>query len=201
MNASNQGRIVYEWPLVLSILVHQRHPLSDPRKGTAFSPTAATAALRREHSRGLSTFARLVYRDHPAWLREPPLPSTRERKSRAEVLRGGIQNVMLFLVISEPRPEPPKLDTDAVALAEAELDAAARDRARAEDRAEQASRRLADASQRAATEARSAKNLALRVRDPSTRIRQASARGGFLKAENAKLRVMAVPGDPRSSPK
>lgn len=87
-----------------------------------------------------------------------------------------------------PIPEPPKLDRVAVSKAEAELDALTRDRARAEARAEEASQRLADASARAAADARASKTLAFRVRDPSTRITQAAAKGGFLKAENEKLK-------------
>ncbi len=85
------------------------------------------------------------------------------------------------------RPAPPTLDTAAVARAEAELDAAARDRARGSC-ADEAASRLATAADMAAAESRAAKNLAFRVRDPSTRVASASARGGFLKAENDKLK-------------
>jgi len=87
-----------------------------------------------------------------------------------------------------PDPEPPRLDREAVARAEDALDAASRDRARAEARAEEAARRLSAASEQAAAEARAARSLSLRVRDPSTRMSQAAARGGFLRAERDKLK-------------
>ncbi len=90
----------------------------------------------------------------------------------------------------EPEPEPPPaptLDREAVARAEAERDAAARDRARAEARVEDARRALAATSTQAALEAAKGKRLAFRVQNPSVRIAQASAKGGFLKAENDKL--------------
>ncbi len=118
----------------------------------------------------------------PAPLIEPP-------KNPAPVAR--IEPVKPAPVVkaSEPvAPEPAKLDREAIARAEAELDAASRDRARAEARAEDAARQLTLASQDTASQARSARSLSLRVRDPSTRISQASARGGFLKAENEKLK-------------
>jgi hypothetical protein len=101
---------------------------------------------------------------------------------------------------AEPAPEPetepepiveappaPTLDVEAIARAEAELDAAARDRALAEARAQDAKRALAASSTRAALEVSKGKKLAFRVRDPSVRIARASAKGGFLKAENEKL--------------
>ena len=88
-----------------------------------------------------------------------------------------------------PAPEAPKLDREAVARAEESLDAASRDRERAEARAEEAARKLAAASVEAAAEAKAAKSLALRVRDPSTRINQAAAKGGFLRGEREKLKT------------
>jgi hypothetical protein len=74
-------------------------------------------------------------------------------------------------------------------MAEERLDAATRDRARAEARADAAARGLADAAAKAAADARAAKTLALRVRDPSARLTAASARGGFLKGERDKLKT------------
>lgn len=93
--------------------------------------------------------------------------------------------------VAAPAPvsEPPKLDTVAVARAEEALDALSRDRARAEARAEDAARRLAEASRRAASDASTAKTLAFRVRDPGPKIAQAAARGGFLRAERDKLKT------------
>jgi hypothetical protein len=90
-----------------------------------------------------------------------------------------------------------------VARAEAELDAATRDRARADARADDAAKRLADASTRAAAEARAAKTLAFRVRDPSSRISSASSQGGFLKSERDRIKgeVVALSRAPRPKAK
>ena len=82
---------------------------------------------------------------------------------------------------------PPEIDHAAVAQAEALLDAASRDRARADDRAASVARRLSQATSQAAVDAARARNLAFRIRDPSTRVTQASTRGGFLKGEREKL--------------
>jgi hypothetical protein len=90
---------------------------------------------------------------------------------------------------SPPTPEPPKLDRAAVAKAEGALDAAGRERARAEARAEDAAHRLAEASIQAAADSRAAKTLAFRVRDPSTRLTRVAARGNFLKAERDRLKT------------
>jgi hypothetical protein len=75
-----------------------------------------------------------------------------------------------------------------VAAAEAALDAATRDRERADARAAEAARQLKAASSQSAADARDAKDLAFRVRDPSARITSAAARGGFLKAERDRLK-------------
>jgi hypothetical protein len=82
---------------------------------------------------------------------------------------------------------PPEIDRAAVAQAEGMLDAASRDRARADDRAASVARRLSQATSQAAVDAAKARKLAFRVRDPSTRVTQASTRGGFLKGEREKL--------------
>ena len=84
-------------------------------------------------------------------------------------------------------PEPPPLDRAAVAAAEAALDAASRDRARADNRAADLARRLSQLTGQAALDASRARKLAFLVRDPSTRIAQASSRGGFLRGERRKL--------------
>jgi hypothetical protein len=87
-----------------------------------------------------------------------------------------------------PSPAPaPVVDQVAVNAAEAALDAASRDRARADHRAAELSRRLAIAASQAALDAAKARKLAFVVRDPSTRIAQASARGGFVRGERDKL--------------
>jgi hypothetical protein len=87
-----------------------------------------------------------------------------------------------------PAPAPaPELDRGAVSLAEGVLDAASRDRARADERAAESARRLALASGQAALDASRARKLAFLVRDPSTRITQAASRGGFLKGERDKI--------------
>jgi hypothetical protein len=96
-------------------------------------------------------------------------------------------------VATAPEPEEelalpaPAIDKVAVAAAEATLDAASRDRARADARAADAARRLTIASGQAALDAARAKKLGFLVRDPSTRIVQAKARGGFLQGERDKL--------------
>jgi hypothetical protein len=94
--------------------------------------------------------------------------------------------------VEKPRPlvapvvaaEP---DKAAVAEAEAELDAASRDRARADNRAAESARQLALATAGAALNASRARKLAFLVRDPSLRIAQASSRGGFIRGERDKL--------------
>ena len=91
-------------------------------------------------------------------------------------------------VAAVERPEaPPEIDQAAVALAEAELDAASGERARADERAAAAARRLGQATGQAALDAARARKLAFLVRDPSTRITQASTRGGFLRGERDKI--------------
>jgi hypothetical protein len=79
------------------------------------------------------------------------------------------------------------LDRAAIALAEADLDAASRDRARAEHRAAAIARQVSEAAGQAALDTARARKLAYLVRDPSTRITQASARGGFLRGEREKI--------------
>jgi len=83
--------------------------------------------------------------------------------------------------------EPPPLDRAAVSAAEVALDAASRDRARADHRAAELARRLSQLTGQAALDASRARKLAFLVRDPSTRIAQASSRGGFLRGERTKL--------------
>ncbi|QEH35522.1 hypothetical protein OJF2_40740 [Aquisphaera giovannonii] len=97
-----------------------------------------------------------------------------------------------------PAPAPP-LDIAAVARATAALDAASRDRARAEARAKDAAGRLQAAANQAALDAANARKLASRIKDPSTRITQVAARGGFLRADVDKLRkeVAALRALPR----
>jgi hypothetical protein len=82
---------------------------------------------------------------------------------------------------------PPQIDRAAVADAEATLDAASRDRARADDRAALMARQLSKAAGQAAVDAARARKLAFLIRDPSIRVTQAGARGGFLKGEREKL--------------
>jgi hypothetical protein len=82
---------------------------------------------------------------------------------------------------------PTEIDRAAVAEAEATLDAASRDRARADDRAALMARQLSKAAGQAAVDAARARKLAFLIRDPSIRVTQASNRGGFLKGEREKL--------------
>ncbi len=96
-------------------------------------------------------------------------------------------------------PEPPKLDIAAVARAEAALDAAGRDRDRAEAREKAAASQLESAVNRAALDAANARKLALRIKDPSTRITQVAARGGFIRSDVEKIKkeVTALRSLPR----
>jgi hypothetical protein len=87
-----------------------------------------------------------------------------------------------------PSPAAPQLDTAAVARAGASLDAASRDRARAEARLSDLERRLAAATNQAALDAASARKLAFRIRDPSAQISRVSARGGFIKSDLVTLK-------------
>jgi hypothetical protein len=86
-----------------------------------------------------------------------------------------------------PPPVAPPLDRTALAEAEEALDAASRDRARAEGRLAAAERALQVATTRAATDAASNRTLAFRVRDPSARIASASTRAGAIRTERDRL--------------
>ena len=101
-------------------------------------------------------------------------------------------------------PEPPRLDREAVARAEQALDAASRDRERAEGRADEAARRLAGRG-RAGRGRRPAARAYARVPRPRPEHpdRQAAARGGFLRAERDKLKgeVAALATVPRPKAK
>jgi hypothetical protein len=90
------------------------------------------------------------------------------------------------VVVAAPAP-PREVDKAAVGAAEAALDAASRDRARADHRTAELSQQLAIAAGQAALDANKARKLAFVVRDPSLRIAQASARGGFVRGERDKL--------------
>jgi hypothetical protein len=87
-----------------------------------------------------------------------------------------------------PEPAPaPQLDGAAVERAQAALDAARRDRLRAEARAQEAATSLEAASANAASDALAARTLASRVRDPSARIRRATENGSHTRAERDRL--------------
>jgi hypothetical protein len=100
-------------------------------------------------------------------------------------------------------PAPISLNRAAIARAETALDAATRDRARAEARAEEAAGRLAEASRQAAADAAAGRTLAMRVRDPSAQIARASSRGGFLRAERDRIKgeLIALSQAPRPKAK
>jgi hypothetical protein len=102
-----------------------------------------------------------------------------------------------------PPPKKKTVDRAAVARAEEALDAASRDRARADARADEAARRLSQASTSAALAASASRTIGLRVRDPSYQISRASARGGFLRAEREKLKgeIVALARTPRPKAK
>jgi hypothetical protein len=113
-----------------------------------------------------------------------------EDDSAADAIEPSVAAVQAVAPASASAPAPApvlELDRAAVALGEGALDAASRDRARADERANASARRLALASGRAALDAARARKLAFLVRDPSTRIAQASSRGGFLRGERDKL--------------
>ncbi len=131
---------------------------------------------------------------------EPPSPTA---DARAADLAGGAsespagealaatKSVGGASVAEIPAPpattRPPQLDRAKVALAESALDAASRDRARADERVADSARSLARAANQAALDALRARKLAFQLRDPSTRITQAVSRGGFLRGERDKV--------------
>jgi hypothetical protein len=115
----------------------------------------------------------LAAKDEAATAAEPMEPSAAVPKDIAAPL-------------PSPAPEP-VVDQAAVSAAEAGLDAASRDRARADNRAAELSQRLAVAVGQAAMDAAKARKLAFVVRDPSTRIALAASRGGFVRGERDKL--------------
>jgi hypothetical protein len=86
-----------------------------------------------------------------------------------------------------PAPKPPPvakpLDRDAIARAEADLDAAARDRALADDRAAKAAEALKVAEVEAAKIQSEVQSLSNRVRDPRARLASVQQRGELLQAE------------------
>jgi hypothetical protein len=89
--------------------------------------------------------------------------------------------------VAAPGPPPPVLDRAKIGAAEKALDAASRDRARADARAADVARQLAQAANQAALDALRARKLAFQVRDPSNRIAQAVVRGGFIRGERDML--------------
>jgi hypothetical protein len=91
------------------------------------------------------------------------------------------------------------LDRAAVARARAEVEAARRDRFRAEARAEDAAAALAQALLRSTADALAEKTFAATLRDPSARIARALARGAFVRAERDRLKdeVAALAKAPR----
>jgi hypothetical protein len=115
--------------------------------------------------------------------------------------------------VPEPAPAPvveappaatvKPLDRAAVAQAEAALDAASRDRARAEGRLAEAQRLLGATATEAASAAAASRTLAYRVRDPSAQIARLASQGGFVRAERDRLKeeVAALRRAPRPKPK
>jgi hypothetical protein len=93
-------------------------------------------------------------------------------------------------VVVEPPapPPPPRPDRAAIVRAEDALEAARRDRLRAEERARAAADALAAASLRSAAGAWAEKGLAATLRDPSARIARATARGAFFRAQRDRLK-------------
>lgn len=94
----------------------------------------------------------------------------------------------------EPQPQmltlpPPPLDVEAVARAEAALDAASRDRARADGRLADATRQLELAQAEAAKEALAARTLSSRLRDPRIAIARAQSRGQAVRVARDKAKA------------
>ena len=102
---------------------------------------------------------------------------------------------------SRPAPEP---DRVAIAAAQDDLDAASRDRARADHRAAEAADRLKLAQQELARLIQSSRTLASRLRDPSFRINQVRAQGEALRVERDRLQgelaTLAQAPRPRGKP-
>ncbi len=87
----------------------------------------------------------------------------------------------------KPEPPAPVLDREAVTQAEGEVEAARRERGRAESRLNAAKDALATATTHAAGKALSLRSLASRLRDPSPRITRATVRAGALRADRDRL--------------
>lgn len=107
-------------------------------------------------------------------------------------------------VAPEPEPAPRVvIDREAVAKAEASVEAARREKARAEERAVAASKALQAAATELAAEQAKARSLGGRVKDPSVRIAQAASRGGFLQSERKRLQgeILALVDAPRPKAK
>jgi hypothetical protein len=162
----------------ITLLVHARTgPKSEPKAGAA---EGALAQKGPAESSDEAHGAAPVEADRPI--------ATESSSSRTKTGPTATPTAPAERPDEPAKPDvPPEPDRNQVAAAEASLDAASRDRARADARASEASRRLAQATAQAALDASRARKLAFLVRDPSTRISQASARGGFLQGERDKL--------------
>jgi len=99
----------------------------------------------------------------------------------------------------KPPPQPKPLDREAIARAEADLDAAARDRALADDRAAKAAEALKAAEIEAAKVQSNVQSLSNRVRDPRARLASVQQRGELLQAEVKKIEAerLALADAPR----
>ncbi len=110
--------------------------------------------------------------------------------------------------VDEPEPPAPPAplepDPVAIARARAELDAASRDRARADHRAAEAARALRTAELEVARLVAESRTLGSRVRDPSARIISAQAKGEALsvavKSLEGELAALAQVPKPRLKP-
>lgn len=103
-----------------------------------------------------------------------------------------------------PRPPAPVLDPALRASAEADLDAASRDRARAEDRAARVHRELEAAQLETARVIRSYRDLGNKLRFPTASLTSLRTRGATLEGQvkqiDAEMRTLAQAPKPRKKP-
>lgn len=108
--------------------------------------------------------------------------------------------------VPAPRVEPPAPEPDPAVIAAAEeaIDAASRDRARADDRAARAQRDLERAQLEVADSIRAYRTAGLRLRDPAPAMGSLRSRGAVLQTEvkslEGELNVLAQAPKPRKRP-
>jgi hypothetical protein len=135
-----------------------------------------------------------------AWqFREPPKadPKPAQPDTPPVVVPSPTPPPVVALAPSVPKPKKkaaaappaPVLDLAAVAKAEAAVDAASRDRGRAEARLADAQHALQAATLQLASDEAEVKALGEHIKDPAPRISAATAKGGYLRGERDRLKA------------